>query len=245
MKKIIMILGILVSLTAGHCVFSQTAEGTINYEVKVNMHRRLPSDREGMKEMMPEFNVHQDILFFNSNESLYKTMDPEVEPDEEEDRPGPRMMIRRPRVEVYSNRQTNQLIKQQEFIGKRFLIHDTLKVLPWKLGADQKQIMGYSCKQAIWNNEERNTIVTAWYADGLPPFLGPEGINTLPGTILQLDFNNGERIVTATKIESRPLAKNEMKVPDSGQRVTSAEFKKIVDTQMKKMGGNGNIIIRN
>ncbi|HEY9045311.1 MAG TPA: GLPGLI family protein, partial [Ohtaekwangia sp.] len=72
MKRIIIFLGILVSLTAAHFVFGQSAEGIITYEVKVNMHRRLPPDREQMKETIPEYNIHQDQLVFNTNESLYK-----------------------------------------------------------------------------------------------------------------------------------------------------------------------------
>lgn len=239
-----MIVGILVSVAAGHLVFGQTTEGVIHYEVKVNMHRNLPPDRQGMKEMMPEFNVHKDVLFFNSNESLYKTADPEEAEDEEEG-PGPRMRIRRPRVEVYSNREKSELIRYQEFIGKRFIINDTLKVLPWKLGTETKELLGYTCKQASWFNEERKQNVVAWYTDKLLPFLGPEGMNSLPGTILQLDLNDGERFVTATKIESRPLQKGEMKIPSGGQRTTKAEFRKIMADHMKRMGGNGNIIIRN
>ena len=73
MKRILIFLGILVSLTAAHFVFAQTSEGVVVYEVKVNMHRRLPPERQGMKEMMPEFDVHREQLFFTATESRYKT----------------------------------------------------------------------------------------------------------------------------------------------------------------------------
>jgi hypothetical protein len=63
--------------------------------------------------------------------------------------------------------------------------------------------------------------------------------------VLQLDFNNGDRYVTATKIETRHLEKGEIRIPNSGQRITKEEFRKLVDDRMKRMGGNGNIMIRN
>jgi hypothetical protein len=227
MKRITIVIGVIICMMAAHLVLAQITEGVIHYEVKVNMHRKLPPDRQAMKEMMPEFNVHQDVLFFRANESMYKTIDREEEPEDEE-ADGPRMMIRRPKMEIYTNHQLARVIKLQEFFGKKFLIQDTLAVLP-----------------ATWYNEERKQHVTAWYTDQLQPFLGPEGLNTLPGTILQLDFNDGERLVTATKVEPRQLKKDEMKIPSGGQRTTPEEFKKMVDDQMKRMGGNGNIIIRN
>jgi GLPGLI family protein len=245
MKKIIMILGILISLGAMHVVLGQTNEGVIYYEVKVNMHRRLPPDREGMKEMIPEFNVHQDILIFNATESLYKQVDSEAEPDEEEEGPGRRMVISRPKAEIYFNKESGAIIKMQEFIGKKFLIHDSLKIIPWKLGNEEKQIMGYACKQATYFNEERQQLMTAWYTDQLLPFLGPEGMNTLPGTILQLDVNNGERYVTAIRMEARQLKAGEIRIPSGGQKATPMEFRKLVDDHMKRRGQNDNIIIRN
>jgi GLPGLI family protein len=246
MKKFLILVGILVCITVTHVVFGQPTQGVIHYEVKVNMHRRLPPERQAMKEMMPEFNIHHDLLFFNATESFYKTADPEEEPEDDfEEGPGPKMVIRRPQTEVYLNRETSELIRSQEFIGKKFLIRDTLKILPWKFGSETKQVLGYNCRQATYFDPEQNQNITAWYTENLLPFLGPEGMCTLPGTVLQLDFNNGDRYVTATKIETRHLEMGEIRIPNSGQRITKEEFRKLVDDRMKRMGGNGNIMIRN
>ena len=87
--------------------------------------------------------------------------------------------------------------------------------------------------------------VVAWYTDQLIPFRGPEGFNSLPGTVLQVDINEGERTITALKIEARSLKKNEMKIPSGGQRMTSEEFNKMQEAQMERMRSNGaNVIIR-
>jgi hypothetical protein len=70
-------------------------------------------------------------------------------------------------------------------------------------------------------------------------------MNTLPGAILQLDINNGERYVTATRIEARPVKPGEIHIPSGGQETTTMEFRNLVDKHMKRMGDNGDIIIRN
>src|SRR5690606_31626909 len=82
MKRVIIVIGVLVCLAAAQVVVGQVAEGVIHYETKINMHRSIPAEREGMKTMIPEFRTVKNQLFFNGIETLYK---PVIE-DEEEDR---------------------------------------------------------------------------------------------------------------------------------------------------------------
>ncbi len=244
MKRILIILGIIVSATAAQVVFGQT-EGAIVYEVKMNLHRSLPADRQEMKSMIPEYRISKDILVFNANESLHKPL-PDEEEDDDMNSGGLVMRIQRPQNEIYVNQDASKRVLMQEFMGKKFLIEDSLSVTPWKLGTETKEISGYTCKQASFYNEERKQNVVAWYTDKLRPFLGPETFNTLPGAVLMININDGERIVTAKTIELRPLKKNEMKVPSGGTRTTQAEFRKMVSEQMERMRANGgNVIIRN
>lgn len=244
MKRILLVLGILTSLAAAQVVFAQT-EGMINYETKINVHRNLPADRQEMKNMIPEFRTVQDVLFFNANESLHK---PIIEEEDEEfdNGGGMRMRFARPQNETYVNQEQSKRVLLQEFMGKKFLIEDSLNVMPWKFGTETKEITGYVCKQATYYNEERKQNITAWYTDKLRPFIGPENFNTLPGGVLQVDINDGERVITAKTIELRPLKKNELKVPSGGTKTTQAEFRKMMSEQMERMRANGaNVMIRN
>lgn len=247
MKRILVFLGILVSITAAHFVFAQTAEGVIVYEVKVNMHRRLPPERQGMKEMMPEFDIHKEQLFFTGTESLYKPLIEEEVDDfaSEEGGGGMRMRFRRPNAEIYFNHTASRKVTQQEFMGKKYLIEDSVKITPWKFGTEVKTILGYACRQATFYNEERKQTIVAWYTDKLRPFLGPEIYTTLPGAVIQVDINEGERVITAIKVEPRALKKSELKIPSGGTRITENEFRKMMDEQMQRMGREGGVMIRN
>jgi GLPGLI family protein len=250
MKRIIILLGILVSLVAGIDTMSQNqpgATGHITYEVKIDMHRRIPKEREGMKAMVPQFRTEKQQLFFNANESLYKKLEEDEEEEMGSSSNGMRVVMKTPKVEVFLDNASQFRTIQQEFMGKEYLIDDTLKVSPWKFGTETKVVAGYECKQAYYTDETRpdqKVDVTAWYTDKIRPFLGPDKYQSLPGTILALDINNSERVIVAQSIEFRPLKKNELKRPSIGTKVSPTEFRAIVDEQMKKMGGNG-IIIRN
>lgn len=251
MKRMILLAGVIVSLIASMNVLSaQSSEGVINYEVKINMHRRLPKEREEMKAMIPEFRTEKQQLFFNTNQSLYKKLEEDSEEEMSSSGGGGGVQIRMqaPKIDIYLDNASQQRTVLQEFMGKEYLIVDTLKVAPWKFGTETKTINGYECKQAFYTDEsrpEQKMEITAWYTDKIRPFLGPERFQSLPGTILAVDINNGERVIVAKSIEFRALKKSEMKVPSGGIKTTQAQFRAIMDEQMKRMGGQGGVIIRN
>lgn len=264
MKKLVLLLGILVSLTAFHVVMAQT--GVILYEQKVNMHRNIPAERESMKAMIPEFRTTRQQLFFDESQSLYKTV---IEDEEEQftaSGGGMRMTFRMPNVELYTQT-SGKILSKQEFMGKNYLIIDSVQMAPWKFGDQVKTIAGYECRMAYYTRTDtvpamivmgggappptekrepqvRTTEITAWFTDKVRPALGPDRYTTLPGTVLAIDINNGERVIVAKTVEIRELKKNELKEPSGGNQITQAEFRKLMEEQMKQMGGRG-MMIRN
>ena len=90
------------------------------------MHRTLPKEREEMKKMIPEFRVSQQQLFFNADESLYKPVEEDEDENMEQGGGGIQMRIQQPFVEIYFNRSNSLLVTQQEFLGKEYLIEDSL-----------------------------------------------------------------------------------------------------------------------
>ncbi len=242
MKKVILLIGILVAISAVFC-FGQLAEGVITYEMKVNMHRNIPKENEGMKQMIPEFRTFQQQHFFNGEESLYK---PVEEDDDEEfsDRNGAQIRMRMPQNEVYVRPADEKIMELREFFDKKYLINDTLKATGWKLGIETKTILGYECKKATRVDEERKQTIVAWFTDKLRPSLGPDRFCSLPGAVLEVNVNDGERTLTAKKVDLRSLKKGELKVPEKGTVTSGVAFRKMVDEQMKKMGAQGGMIIR-
>jgi GLPGLI family protein len=256
MRRIILIIGLLTSLLIVQLAFAQSNEGVVVFEERMNMHRRLPLEAQQMKAMIPEYRSSNFQLVFNADESHYKPIvEDEEDPFNSGGNGGVQLRFNAPKSEIYLNQPQSRLIIRQEFMGKGYLIEDSVKLAPWKFGAETKVVQGYDCRQAYYTDSvrvNRNGVsilekreVTAWYTDKVRPFLGPDRFNTLPGAVLALDINNGERIIVATKIEFRPLKKNELKAPSKGEKTTQAAYRSIVDEQMKKMSANGGMIIRN
>jgi GLPGLI family protein len=108
--------------------------------------------------------------------------------------------------------------------------------------------LDYVCQKATFQDSTRNLV--AWFTPQIPVATGPGSISGLPGMILKLDRNDGERVVVATSVELKEIEKKTLKAPKKGKKVTQEEFQKIQDEKMKEMeeefGGSGSrIIIRN
>ncbi len=248
MKKLIIVLGIIVMLISAHFVMAQT-QGVITYESTMNMWKRIPPERESMKSMIPEFIVRKADLFYNGTESMYK---PQVEEEEDAEFSsnggGGRMRFRMggAGTEIYVNHDDQIRLSQQEFNGKKYLVTDTIQITPWKFGTETKEILGYVCKQAYYTDEERKSEVVAWYTDKLGMFMGPETYGALPGVILALDINNGERTIVALNVEDKELSKKDIKIPSGGTPISGSEFRAMVREEMQKRGANGGMMmIRN
>ncbi|GAB4495608.1 MAG: hypothetical protein OHK0019_25150 [Saprospiraceae bacterium] len=224
--------------------FSQNNEGIILFEEKVNVHRSLPPDAEDMKAMIPEFRIHQSELLFNATESLYRNVE-----EEEEDEPavggGVTMRIQRPEMIFYRNFSTKRKTDFREFMGKYYLIEDSLKGGNWKLTGQSKQVLGYNCMSATTTDTVRKREITAWFTDALSLSAGPQHFGQLPGMILEIDINNGETVLAAKKVEFKKLKKGELEAPKKGEKITEAEFQKKMSDFLRENGGRSMRIIRN
>lgn len=231
MKKILILSAFLCSVLT---VFGQNAEGTIMFEEKMNLHRRITD--EAMKARVPEFRSNNMQLVFRGDECIYKAI--EEEEDEEANRGGGGgFRFRRPNVEIYRNYASNKRIELREMGDKKYLIETDMKQPAWKLGTETKKVMGYDCTQATLSDTARKQQVVAWFTMDLPLTAGPQNFGSLPGLILEADINDGEILLTAKKIDFKKVKDNAIKAPSKGDKITEEEFKQKRDEMMKRNGG--------
>jgi GLPGLI family protein len=219
-------------------ISAQQQEGVITYEVKMkvpSMHGD-PQDQGEAK-----YFTNHNLLYFNSTESLYVPA-----PDEEtEFNSGEGLQIRivAPQNDIYFNTSNSSMTALMEFMGKKYLVSDSIRMKSWKFGSETKSILGYSCNQATFKDDSTQQDLLAWYTSKLRPSLGPEQNNTLPGTILELDIDQGKRIILASNIELRPLKKGEIRIPKGGNPMTGPDFNKMMKDQVAEMRKNGDQIM--
>lgn len=235
--KPLLILGLIFSQSAPG--LSQKREGKITYSVKSNIPRSLPEERE-MKNMIPEFYPSNIELIFNATESLSIPVPTDEDEPTDEIRPG----SLRQSPKVYLNVETFESVSMVEFMGEDYLITDELMMKPWRFEAETKTIMKYDCKKATlvdtlsFDGRPLVQTVVAWYSPDLRPFLGPETFHSLPGAVLEINLNEGEKVITAIDVKMQTLKKNRLKKPAKGKRVSYLEFQTIRAEQMKKSGSS-------
>lgn len=116
-----------------------------------------------------------------------------------------------------------------ESLGRVYHIEDSLQVPKWRVMNKIKDILGHVCMMATTEDTIRGLKVTAWFADDLPVQVGPGAYFGLPGAILEIELNDGDAVVTAKKIELRPV--NEEVVPSKkmkGRKLTARGYEDLV-----------------
>ena len=129
--------------------FAQNISGQAYYESKTTVdldafgsNREMTDDMKKMiTERMKSMLEKTYILTFNKEESIYKE---EEKLDANPANAGFKMMMGSftPGPQ-YKNLKTGEIVEENEFFGKQFLVTDSIKNLDWKLGKESKQIGQY------------------------------------------------------------------------------------------------------
>lgn len=221
-------------------------QGEVVYEETMKLNFKFEGMTDEMRDRMPKERKSKKILYFNEEASSYQASKEQTGGSVPGMRGGGgghgggrgmgmRFMMSQPDDKVYLNFADNIKIEQKEFMTRIFLIEGEPSPEKWKLSGEQKMILDYPCMQAS-QITEKDTIV-AWFTPAIPVSAGPSNYVNLPGLVLEVDINNGTRVLKAQSIDLRQLEKGLISKPKKGKKVTREEFQKIVAEKMKEMGG--------
>jgi len=127
------------------------------------------------------------LLYFNTYESLF------VKKEEEESDGS--FAWKDSKFALQRNYKTGKVHDWIETLGKKYAKYK------WKILNEIREIEGYLCMKAETTDSLKNQTIHAWYTDAIPFMGGPEGFGGLPGTILELNINEGDAIITATNVD--------------------------------------------
>lgn len=152
----------------------------------------------------------------------------------------------------YKDLKNKSYLQESDVFGKEFLISDSLRKRDWVLVNETKKIGNYTCYKATYTiKAERNestqanrltmmpqedVTVTAWYTPEIPISNGPGYYWGLPGLILEA--NDGHNTLLCSKITLNPKDKFTIKPPKKGEKITQAEFDRIMEKKMMEMQEN-------
>ena len=204
-----------------------------------------------MEKMLKQNTEKNYILEFNSTESMYKEQE---KLEIEEGRGGFNWMAQYVGDNIgklYKNVSDKVSVNETEFMGRFFLLTDSITDQRWKMTGESKKIGKYTCYKATyekevkekvfsfgsWNNDNSNSApstsktrkveVTAWFTPEIPIATGPSWYGGLPGLILEISDDN--TTVLCTKIVMNPTEKSKIKRPKKGKVIATSDFLALQD----------------
>jgi GLPGLI family protein len=151
---------------------------------------------------------------------------------------------------LYKNLADQSFAREEEVMGKEFLIKDMLEPSDWELTDETKKIGNYTAQKATYSRivdsqrfstgmtemeNVKDTIrVTAWFTPEIPVSHGPDNFFGLPGLILEVQ--NQGRTLICEKIELNPSTiPVKIEQPKKGKVVNREEFRTMQEESMKQM----------
>ena len=220
--------------------------GSIMYQETIKLDIQM-DDMPGVdiKSMLPESTSFDRVLHFQPGSSLYVVL-PTEEPEEKEissDDGSFRMVFKMDsddKEAFYTDHGKKEMIHQQTFMGKTFAVDMKFPDFKWKVTGEKIKYLDYECMKATATYDEK--AVVAWFTPQLPARIGPAHFGQLPGAVLMISVDDGDREYKATSVTFGELPM-EIKAPKEGKKVSEEEFDAIVDEKekemMEQMGGDG------
>lgn len=150
---------------------------------------------------------------------------------------------------LYKNIAQKLYEKQEDIMGKLFIVKDSLPAYEWQLTNETKKIGSYNCQKAIYTKivetkkfstgmEEMETgtdtvRTEAWFTMDIPVSNGPNDYYGLPGLILEV--KTGNRVVICTKIVLNPETGIEIEKPKKGKVMDAKSYQALSEEKMQEM----------
>ena len=135
---------------------------------------------------------------------------------------------------VYVDFEEQQVVHVSSFLGRTFLIEESMEQRSWTITDEHKEIAGLNCTKAVLNDSVQTVV---WFAANTPIPAGPNTYYGLPGLVAEASIGP----LTYTLTEVKVLTKTPtIKKPTKGKKVTREEMQNIIlkKTGQTNLGGN-------
>lgn len=169
--------------------------------------------------------VHE--LYFNPTQSRYIDSHEKIEDDE--------WSYKKEIYTITRDFKANKMRDHIEMHDKKYVIEDDLNEIKWRIMSEMKEVAGHLCLKATTFDSLKNQTIVAWFAQDIPVSAGPERYHGLPGLILELDYNEGALVISASSVEFRAVKPEELNLPVKlkGKVIKNAEFREMIRTHIE------------
>lgn len=163
------------------------------------------------------------VLYFNEKSSLFE------DSIDQSEWASKGYSYREDEYQIYRDIENKRTYDLMRTLNKLFVIDDSTYNENWKVLNNIREIAGHICMSAQYNDELTGNKVIAWFALDLPYPIGPERYGGLPGIILEININDGAKVISAESIEE--LTKYTIEKPTHKKRVkkiTEEEYQALI-----------------
>jgi GLPGLI family protein len=237
MNRIIITLGFLLLAAAAQAQY--TAQGKIEFERKMNLHRQMDEWQnddnnewvERFKSQMPKFYSSFFNLSFNTKKTMYR-------PGKETENPMKAFGGGGPAAEniVLTDLQAGRVTAAKQIYEQKYIVEDSVRKMQWKITDEIRTIANYKCHKAVGKICD-SVYVVAFYTEDIMVSGGPEMFGGLPGMILELAVPRLATTWVATKVEIDAPAEADFVMPaGKGKKVTQKELFNALQSGLKDWG---------
>jgi len=237
MNRIVIILAL--SLLAAPARSQYTAQGKIEFERKMNLHRRMDDMIEDgggkwweqAKAQSPKFGISYFNLSFNTKKTMYR-------PGRESETQV-KLFGSTPAAEniVLTDMQAHQVKALKEIFEQKFLVADSMRQIQWKITDEIRTIADYKCRKAVGKICD-SVYVVAFYTEDIMVSGGPEMFSGLPGMILEVAVPRLYTTWVATKVavDLPPAKEFVAPAPSKPKKVNQKELAETLKESLKDWG---------
>ncbi|MCB0715354.1 MAG: GLPGLI family protein [Chitinophagaceae bacterium] len=256
MRKIIITWVCILAFTS---LFAQAPQGKITYQRTVKLVFSF-AGMNGMEQEMPKTKTDNYTLVFGNHQSLWKQAESGFDDEggnfTSSNGAQVRIMVAGNNNVLFTDLAQKKTVEKKEFLGKIFIVDDSITNLQWKITGDTKMILNMPCMKAtaiklskkvnmdmdngkMTRTEVDDTAhIEAWFTTAIPESVGPAQFQgQLPGAILAMNINDGEQTFKAVQYDKEANLKD-IKEPKGKNHYTADDFKKERQKMIEEMNKN-------
>jgi GLPGLI family protein len=241
-------------------IFTTTAQGlngrayyksSSSFKISMDSTKMAPDVMADLQKQLKKQMEREYVLTFSQTESNWKQVESLGSGPATASSGGASIVINTGNQDrlLYKNLAEQNYIKEEDLMGKGFLVKDSLNTYDWELTGESKQIGDYTCQKAIYSRiidskvfsmgqdemkASKDTVnVTAWFTMQIPVSHGPDDFWGLPGLILELQ-NSGMTYI-AERIVLNPNEKVQIEIPKKGEMISSKDYDALSEEKMQEM----------
>jgi GLPGLI family protein len=222
---------ILILLLSLPAAAQYTTYGKVEYERKINIHRRIEELDEDsrrfydkIKSQLAKYHLTYFDLYFTTEKAMYK-------PGRETENVSRWLTTPAPENVVLSDFKKDTVIAQKVIFEEKYVVRDSLREIKWRITDEIRTIANFKCRKAVGKICD-SVYVVAFYTDDIMVSGGPEMFSGLPGLILEVAIPRLYATWIATKVEVVRPKEEDFKMSQKGKKVDN---KGLYDVMYKSM----------